>query len=193
MPRKRIHELAKEWGMDTRYLLAKLEELGIHSKKAQSTLTDEEIAVVRPGAVPAAADTSALVLGEEKVVGERMVTEMDEQSIHVVTAREEIRESRVRPNVIRRRTTRVEVASTEEAPLPPEAPQEFTALMPEDPFMAPPPPPLAFELPVAETSPVIPEVVLPEFSSAPMAPETSPMPCSSAPPETPVVRSPPTS
>ena len=183
MPRKRIHELAKEWGMDTRYLLGKLEELGIHSKKAQSTLTDEEIAVVRPGAVPAAADTSALVLGEEKVVGERMVTEMDEQSIHVVTAREEIRESRVRPNVIRRRTTRVEVASSEEAPLPPEAPQEFTALMPEDPFTAPAPPPLAFELPVAETAPVIPEVVLPEFSAASMTSETPPMPVSSVPPE----------
>jgi translation initiation factor IF-2 len=189
MPRKRIHELAKEWGMDTRYLLAKLEELGIHSKKAQSTLTDEEIAVVRPGAVPAAADTSALVLGEEKVVGERMVTEMDEQSTHVVTAREEIRESRVRPNVIRRRTTRVEVASSEEAPLPSKAPQEFTALMPEDPFTAPAPPPLAFELPVAETSPIMPEIILPEFSLAPMAPE--PFPSSSVPPETPVVVEPP--
>src|SRR5262245_41221609 len=141
MPRKRIHELAKEWGMDTRYLLGKLEELGIQGKKAQSTLTDEEIALVRPGAA-AAADTSVLVLGEEKVVAERMVTEMDEQSAHVVTAREEIRESRVRPNVIRRRTTRVEVAHEEEAPFPSALPQEFTAPVPEEPFVAPTPPPL---------------------------------------------------
>ncbi|NOT54650.1 MAG: translation initiation factor IF-2 [Deltaproteobacteria bacterium] len=188
MPRKRIHELAKEWGMDTRYLLAKLEELGIHSKKAQSTLTDEEIAVVRPGAAPATADTSALVLGEEKVVGERMVTEMDEQSAHVVTAREEIRESRVRPNVIRRRTTRVEVASTEEAPLPTEAPQEFTALMPEDPFAAPAPLPLAFDLPGDDIAPAIPEVAIPEFPTASMTPETSsPTPSHATPSETPVM------
>src|SRR5688572_17612884 len=143
MPRKRIHELAKEWGMDARYLLGKLEELGIHGKKAQSILTDEEIAIVRPGAAPAAADTSVLVLGEEKVVGERMVTEMDEQSAHMVTAREEIRESRVRPNVIRRRTTRVEVAPAEEASLPPVAPQELPVSTPEEPFTAPSPSPFA--------------------------------------------------
>ncbi len=186
MPRKRIHELAKEWGMDTRYLLAKLEELGIHGKKAQSTLTDEEIAVVRPGAAPATADTSALVLGEEKIVGERMVTEMDEQSTHVVTAREEIRESRVRPNVIRRRTTRVEVASTEEAPLPAEAPQEFTAIMPEDPFAAPAP--LPFELPVDDIASAIPEVIIPEFPVASMTPETSSsIPSHATPSETPMM------
>jgi translation initiation factor IF-2 len=183
MPRKRIHELAKEWGMDTRYLLGKLEELGLHGKKAQSTLTDEEIALVRPGATPAAADTSVLVLGEEKVVGERVVTEMDEQSAHMVTAREEIRESRVRPNVIRRRTTRVEVAPVEETPLPSIASQEFSSPAPAEPFAAPPPSPFAFELPVVEASPVIPEVSLPEIPVAPPVPETPVIPPSPAPPE----------
>ena len=112
MPRKRIHELAKEWGMDTRYLLSKLEEVGVQGKRAQSTLTDEEIALVRPG--PAIPDTSALVLGEEKVVGERVVTELDQQNEQVVTAREEIRESRISQGVIRRRAKRVEVLHEEE-------------------------------------------------------------------------------
>src|SRR5919198_3123692 len=122
MPRKRIHELAKEWGMDTRQVLAKLEELGIHGKKAQSTLTDQEIALVRSG--PASQDSPPLVLGEEKLVSERVVTEMDQGSDHLVTAREEVRESRIRPNVIRRRTTRIEVVSEEEeSPAPHDEPQ----------------------------------------------------------------------
>lgn len=171
MPRKRIHELAKEWGMDTRYLLGKLEELGLQGKKAQSTLTDEEIALVRPGATPAV-DTSSLVLGEEKVVSERMVTEMDQQSAHVVTAREEIRESRVRPNVIRRRTTRVEVAQEEEVLLPSASPQEFTSPISEEPFVAPPPPPLTFELPMVEEPPTLPEVSVPALSAVPEIPPT---------------------
>ena len=70
--------------MDTRYILNRLEELGVQGKRAQSTLTDEEIALIRPGrAMP---DTSALVLGEEKLVGERVVTALDQQNEQVVTA-----------------------------------------------------------------------------------------------------------
>ncbi|TMA57812.1 MAG: hypothetical protein E6J80_05900 [Deltaproteobacteria bacterium] len=98
MPRKRIHELAKEWGVDTRQMLTRLEEQGIHGKKAQSTLTDHEIALVRPGAVSQAAPS--LVLGEEKLVHERVVTEMDQKSDHLVTAREEVRERRISNAVI---------------------------------------------------------------------------------------------
>lgn len=154
MPRKRIHELAKEWGMDTRYLLNKLEELGIQGKRAQSILTDEEIALVRPGDV--VQDTSAaLVLGEEKIVAERVVTEVDPQSEHVVTAREEVRESRIRQNVIRRRTTRVEVLHEEDTTSPA---QPFSTEQPlpeiEEPFASPPP--LNFELPIIEPSPAMP-------------------------------------
>ncbi|HKA53614.1 MAG TPA: translation initiation factor IF-2 N-terminal domain-containing protein, partial [Candidatus Binatia bacterium] len=74
MPRKRIHELAKEWGMETRQVLAKLEEAGIHGKKPASILTDQEIALVRPAAAPR--ETPLPVLGEERLVAERIVTEM---------------------------------------------------------------------------------------------------------------------
>ncbi|MGH7960355.1 MAG: translation initiation factor IF-2 N-terminal domain-containing protein, partial [Candidatus Binatia bacterium] len=144
MPRKRIHELAKEWGMDTRHLLARLEELGIHSKKSQSTLTDHEIALVRQGKSP---PSPALVLGEEKLVGERIVTE---------TEREEIRENRIRPNIIRRRTTRVETPQAEDSPPPKLDGEEpalpFTAI--EEPFSAPLPPPLPFAFSDVEPAPL---------------------------------------
>lgn len=140
MPRKRIHELAKEWGVDTRQAIAKLELVGIHGKKAQSTLTDTELTLVREGEAPKA--DSTLVLGQDKVVAERVVTEVD-QNEHLVTAREEIHENRIRPNVIRRRTKRVEV---HEEPAPPPTPEPvFTAPSLEEPFAAPPP--IAFESP----------------------------------------------
>src|SRR5207249_4519536 len=177
MSRKRIHELAKEWGVDTRQVLTKLEEQGIHGKKAQSTLTDHETALVRPGAVSPAAPS--LVLGEEKLVHERVVTEMDQKSDHLVTAREEIRERRISNAVIRRRTTRI---SEEEAPAsqPPGGPQ-FTSPPLDEPFAAPLP--LAFDLPV-EPAPVVPvipgeEGVPPEVSVAepvPAPPELAPAP-----------------
>jgi translation initiation factor IF-2 len=155
MPRKRIHELAREWGMDTRHLLNKLEELGVHGKKAQSTLTDPELALIRPGAE--SHETPSVVLGEEKVVAERVVTEVDQESEHVVTAREEVRESRIRPGIIRRRVTR-EVLHEEEA-LPPEVPVKEPEGIPapaiEEPFTASSPP-LAFELPLEEPTPLVP-------------------------------------
>ncbi|MBI3301369.1 MAG: translation initiation factor IF-2 [Deltaproteobacteria bacterium] len=167
MPRKRIHELAKEWGMDTRQLLARLEELGLHGKKAQSTLTDQEIALVRPGAASSEAPT--LVLGEEKLVAERVVTEMDQKSDHLITAREEVRESRIRHDVIRRRVTR-EVLHEEESPAAEPHASEPEVIPPplEEPFAVPPP--LAFDLPLAEPSPLVPETpseVVPPLVSAP--------------------------
>src|SRR5262249_58354381 len=100
MPRKRIHELAKEWGMETRQVLAKLEEAGIHGKKAASILTDHEIALVRPAAEPHEAPLP--VLGEEKLVAERLVTEVDRKSEHMVTAPEGGRGRRNRPDGIPR-------------------------------------------------------------------------------------------
>ncbi|MBM4255780.1 MAG: translation initiation factor IF-2 [Deltaproteobacteria bacterium] len=161
MPRKRIHELAKEWGMDTRYLLSRLEELGVQGKRAQSTLTDDEIALVRPG--PAVSDTSALVIGEEKVVGERVVTEVDQQSEHVVTAREEILESRISHGVIRRRAKRVEVLHEDEANAA-SVPTAPDSLMPafEVPLPSSSTVPLAFEIPEVEPSPSIPVMPFPE-------------------------------
>jgi translation initiation factor IF-2 len=167
MPRKRIHELAKEWGMDTRYLLTLLEERGVQGKRAQSTLTDEEIALVRPG--PAVSDTSALVLGEEKVVGERVVTELDQQNEQVVTAREEIRESRISQGVIRRRAKRVEVLHEEEPLASPagDAPPLPTF---EAPFAAPSPVPLAFEIPDVAPAPVIPVAPMPTSAESAAVP-----------------------
>ena len=138
MPRKRVHELAKELGLETRQLIAKLELVGIHGKKPQSTLTDDESALVRAGDAPQSSPD--LVLGEEKLVAERVVTEVD-QNEHLVTAREEVRESRIKPNVIRRRTKRVEV---HEEAAPPSEPV-FTAPSLDESFSAPPP--IAFDLP----------------------------------------------
>ena len=43
MSRKRIHELAKDWGIDAKDLVAKLDKLGIHHKRSQSSLTDEDV------------------------------------------------------------------------------------------------------------------------------------------------------
>lgn len=165
MPRKRIHELAKEWGMDTRYLLSRLEELGVQGKKAQSTLTNEEISLVRPGL--AVSDTSALVLGEEKIVGERLVTELDQQNEQVVTARQEIRESRLTPGLIRRRAKRIEVLHEEEAVAPSTLPSsrglEASVLpMIDEPFATSPAMPLAFEMPEVEPLPTIPVAPLSE-------------------------------
>jgi len=166
MPRKRIHELAKEWGMETRQVLAKLAEVGIHGKKAASILTDQEIALVRPAAEPR--ETPLPVLGEERLVAERIVTEMDQKSEHMVTAREEVRESRIRHDVIRRRVTRVEVVPEEEAPPAEPYPEPRTeqALAPaamEEPFVAPAP--LAFDFPLPEPMPITPPPAGRECSS----------------------------
>ena len=156
--------------MDTRQAIAKLELVGIHGKKAQSTLTDSELTLVRKGEAPEA--TSTLVLGEDKVVAERVVTEVD-QNEHLVTAREEIHENRIRPNMIRRRTKRVEV---HEEAAPPPSPElvAFTAPSLGESFAAPPP--LAFDSPEPVPSvlplqpPSIPPV-LPDETSEPAAPE----------------------
>lgn len=145
MPRKRIHELAKEWGMDTRQLLARLDERGIHGKKSQSILTDHEIALVREVKSP---QSPAMVLGEEKLVAERIVTE---------TEREEIRENRIRPDVIRRRTTRVETPQAEDGSAPrPDGDEPALPLSAiEEPFSAPLLSSLPFEFSDAEMAPII--------------------------------------
>ena len=188
MPRKRIHELAKEWGMDTTQVISKLEEAGVHGKKAQSALTESEIALIRPGAIPQ--EAPSLVLGEEKLVQQRVVTEMDQGSDHLVTAREEVRETRVRADIIRRRATR-EVLHEEEPVMPESQASEPQAILPsvEEPFSVPQP--LAFELSFEESTP-LPE--LPTEFSMPVSaePEIEPPPVTSEPPLPPSVSPPPT-
>jgi translation initiation factor IF-2 len=105
--KKRIHELAKEWDVPVKDVLAKLERLGIRSKKSQSSLTDDQIARVREAL--GLRDKAAVTIGAERVVAEREVTSED----HGVTAREKVVENRVGTNVIRRRTQREEIKREE--------------------------------------------------------------------------------
>ncbi|MBI3798544.1 MAG: translation initiation factor IF-2 [Deltaproteobacteria bacterium] len=187
MPRKRIHELAKEWGMETRQVLDKLEEVGIHGKKAASILTDHEIALARPA--PPSPEVPSLVLGQEKVVAERVVTEMDQTSGHMVTSREEVRETRLDRNTIRRRPKREVVPEEElllEEPQPElQAEQAFAPVAIEEPFVVAPAP-LSFDLPLSEpvtlVSPPPSEASVPAVVSLPEPEASLPSPAEGAPP-----------
>lgn len=101
MSRKRIHELSKEWGIDTKELIAKLDKLGVHGKRSQSSLTDEEME--RLHAEVAGEAKPSVAVGDERVV----------EGIEGQT----VVERRVRTNVIRRRTTRIEPVPSLETPL----------------------------------------------------------------------------
>ena len=157
MSRKRIHELAKECEVETRQVLTQLEALGIHGKRAQSTLSEQEADAVRQALQSSAAPP--LVLGEEKVVAERVVTELDQDKEHAVTAREEIRENRIRPDVIRRRK-RVEVLVDDSAVGAESAPVAFSAPTVEEPL--PTFAPVVFDAPGQQPAPFIPEPLSPE-------------------------------
>ena len=110
---KRIHELAKEWGQNPKDLLAVAERVGIRGKRSQSALTDEEVTRLRDGL--GLTPRPAVTVGSERVVAERVVTQRDSGADQLVTAREQTTETRLRPNVIRRRTAR-EVLKREELP-----------------------------------------------------------------------------
>ena len=110
--KKRIHELAKEWNVPPKDVLAKIERLGIRNKKSQSSLSDDQIARVREAL--GLRDKAAVTIGTERIVSERVVTEKDATEEQMVTSREQVVENRVRANVIRRRTQRVEVLKREE-------------------------------------------------------------------------------
>ena len=168
MARKRIHELAKEWGVETQQVLTQLEAQGTHGKKAQSTLSEQDANAVQQALRSPAAPP--LVLGEEKVVAERVVTELDQQKEHVVTAREEIRENRIRPNVIRRRK-RVEVLNDDTATWSESAPVAFSAPTVEEPL--PTFAPVAFDAPVQQPAPFIPEPLSAETPAFDLPPEST--------------------
>jgi translation initiation factor IF-2 len=106
MGKMRLHLLAKELEIETKDLIAQLDRLGIRGRKAQSSLEDDEVTTVR--AALAAQEKPHVHVGEEKVVADRVVT-ADDQSQGEIQARETIVERRVQVNVIRRRTSRVEV------------------------------------------------------------------------------------
>ena len=150
MSRKRIHELAKEWNMLPKILLAELDELGYKGKKAQSSLTDEEAEDVKKGLVKKGlVQEPALPPGQEKVVSERLVTERDETAEQVITTKEKVTENRLHAGLIRRRTNRVEVQRESTEGLE-EKPKETGDSAPEitEPFESIPA--IAFELPPSE-------------------------------------------
>jgi translation initiation factor IF-2 len=115
MGKTRVHLLAKELGIETKDLIAQLDKLGMRGRKAQSAMEDDEVARVR--AALAAQEKPQVHVGEEKVIARVVKTEEEGQGS--IEARETVVERRVRTNVIRRRTSRVEVAPVdvvEEAP-----------------------------------------------------------------------------
>ena len=118
MGKTRVHLLAKELGIETKDLIAHLDRLGMRGRKAQSAIEDDEVTRIR--AALAVQEKPQVHVGEEKVVADRVVKSEDE-SLGEVQARETIVERRVRTNVIRRRTSRVEVPQPEKPPVEVEA------------------------------------------------------------------------
>jgi translation initiation factor IF-2 len=128
MGKTRVHLLAKELGLETKELIAQLDKLGLRGRKAQSALEDDEVARIR--AALAAQERPQVHVGEEKVVADRVV-KSETENLGEIQARETIVERRVRANVIRRRTSRVDVPQPEAAPAEPEitkAPEPLTAV-----------------------------------------------------------------
>ena len=139
MGKTRVHLLAKEFGIETKELLAQLDKLGMRGRKAQSALEEDE--VVRIRAALAAQEKPQVHVGEEKVVADRVVKAEDE-GVGEVQARETIVERRVRANVIRRRTSRTEVAQPEPSPVQAETAETPAPIIAEAEL-----PPLPEELP----------------------------------------------
>jgi translation initiation factor IF-2 len=173
MAKTRVHILAKELGIEVKDFIAQLEKLGIKGKKSQNTLEDEEAARIR--AALAAPAKPQVVVGEEKIVADRVVTTEDE-NVGGIQAHEKIVERRVRTNVIRRRTSRTEVVTqTSSNPEVAEPPVEEAAsaetVQPE-----PSPSELDWvsepEAPVEVTPPVEAQPVEEARAPAPQEPET---------------------
>jgi translation initiation factor IF-2 len=171
MGKTRVHLLAKELGIETKDLIAQLDKLGLRGRKAQSAMEDDEVARVR--AALAAQEKPQIHVGEEKVVADRVVT-ADDENLGEVQSRETIVERRVRTNVIRRRTSRVEVPQAEAPPRletqssPEEAPPPVVEATPvvEQPVEEFP----AEFFPEAETTPEEPSFIEPAEEAPPQAP-----------------------
>ena len=170
MPKTRVHQLAKDLGLEPRDLIAHMEKLGIRGKRSQSSLEDSEVARIK--AALAAPEKPQVVVGTEKVVADRVVTSAD-ATLGEIKAREQIVERRVGTNVIRRRTNRVEVISQ----VPPANVEVASAPAVEE---TSPEPAAASEIPSAEPSPVIVSPVEEPASAAPQSVESLPEPESPA-------------
>ncbi len=173
---RRLQELAKEWGLEAKELSARLEKIGLRNKRAQSSLTDEE--------VQRAADE--LGFGDKRQVtigGERVV---------VGEAGQAVVERRVGTKVIRRRAaaqpapSELPLEPLEPIGLPGEVLQAFVAPEPlAEPFEVPPPPPP----PLPETIDEVPEEA-PPMDVAPPEPVAE-APAADVPPPAPPVAAPP--
>jgi hypothetical protein len=105
MARTRVHELARQWEIDTKDLLAGLERIGIRGRRSQSSLTDEEVEQASRDLKPG--DKPSVTIGEERV----LTAETGQQVV----------ERRVGTKVIRRRAAApsAESAITQTEPLQP--------------------------------------------------------------------------
>jgi translation initiation factor IF-2 len=168
MSRKRIHELSKEWNVDAKDLIAKLEKLGVHGKRSQSSLTDDEVERLR--VEHGSEEKPSVTVGDERVV----------EGIEGQT----VVERRVRTNVIRRRTTRIEPVPTQETsiseasePLP-LATEAFESFASPEPLPEPLPPPPVAEEPAPMPSP--PAAVTEATPAAPQPERVAPAPARAA-------------
>src|SRR5262245_36192911 len=162
---KRIHELAKEWGQNPKDLLAVAERVGLRGKRSESALTEDEVARLREGV--GLAQRPAVTVGSERVVAERVVTQRDSDADQLVTAIEQTTETRLRANVIRRRTAREVLKREELPPAVPEA-EPAPAEIPPSLDFEPDIPPSVSELP-SSADDVVPDAT-PE-AAAPAGPE----------------------
>lgn len=121
MGKVRVHQLAKELGIEPKDLIARLEKLGVRGKRAQSSLETEEVDSIRSAF--AVAEKRQVQVGQEKVTSDRVVAGQDEV-LGDIQAREKVVERRVHANVIRRRTSRSEIVQQTPPPIeePPSSP-----------------------------------------------------------------------
>jgi translation initiation factor IF-2 len=172
---RRVNELAKEWGLEPKELTARLEKVGLRNKRAQSSLTDEE--VQRAGEELGFVERPQVTIGGERVV-------VGETGAAVV-------ERRVGTKVIRRRAAATpEVDSGLLELLEPigvqgDVLQSFgTSETMAEPFEVPPPLPPLPEPPPDE---IVPE---PVHVEAPDEAEAVPEPTADAPPPPPMAAQP---
>lgn len=113
MSKIRVHQLAKELGIEPKEFITRLDKLGIRGKKSQSSLDGPEETRIRSTLM--VAKKLQVQVGEERVMADRVVIGQDE-ILGEIQAREKVVELRVRANVIRRRTSRVDVIPVSSSP-----------------------------------------------------------------------------
>ncbi len=161
MKRTRIYELAKEWGVAAPAILAQLPKLGSSAKTVHSAITDDEAAKVK--ALLRVTPPPAPVVGQHRLVSERLMTQPADGTTATITTKEQVVESRVQTGVIRRRTTRVAVPqemvpALNDKPAPPvTADRTFPTLSESIPAVA-------FDRPITNEMPVL--LVLPQAEEA---------------------------